>query len=40
MTEKETDELFTMPQGDTLPPDDIKMVTEEESRAALDDRKE
>lgn len=40
MTDKETDELFTMPQGDTLPPDDIKMVTEEESRVALDERKE
>ena len=29
MTEKETDKLFTMPQGDTLPPDGIKIVTEE-----------
>lgn len=40
MTKKETDELFVMPQGETLPPEDVKMVTEEESRAALDDRKE
>lgn len=37
MVEKETNELFVMPQGDTLPPDDIKMVSEEESEAALKD---